>query len=205
MAVPIFPTLVGLDFPVARAPAWSTIKQAAISGKEYRVQLWTYPRYKYEISLSYLGSGDAGQNQDWQTLSGFFSSVAGAALPFLWADPYDNAVADQSLGQGDGTTKAFLFLRALGGFVEPVQAVSTVTTVKVNGSATTAYTLLADPNFGLTYGLQFTTAPGAGQSVTWSGSYAWPCRFDDDTAELSNFMFQFWELKKITFESVKVY
>jgi uncharacterized protein (TIGR02217 family) len=199
-----FPALAGLAFPVGRAPTWRTIKQEAISGKEYRVQLWTYPRYKYEVPVSYLGSGAAGQNQDWQTLSGFFNAVAGAALPFLWTDPYDQDVTDQSLSTGDGTTRIFNFLRTLGGFIEPCQAVQTIATVKVAGTPTAAYTLLTDPNFGLTYGLQFAAAPTSGQSITWTGTYAWPCRFDADSAELSNFAFTFWELKKISFETVKV-
>jgi uncharacterized protein (TIGR02217 family) len=204
VSVPSFPSLIGLAYPAGRAPNWRTIKQEAISGKEYRVQLWTYPRYKYEIPVSYLGSGSAGQNQDWQTLAGFFNAIAGAALPFLWDDPYDNAVTDQSLGTGDGNTRIFNFVRALGGFTEPVQAVQTITNVKINGAATSAYALLTDPNFGLTYGLEFTAAPASGATVTWTGTYGWPCRFDEDSAQFSNFMFNFWELKKISFESMKV-
>ena len=77
MTVPTFPSLIGLSFPVQRTPTWRSIKQEAISGKETRLQMWTYPRYKYEISIDYLGSGAAGQNQDWQALLGFFNSVAG--------------------------------------------------------------------------------------------------------------------------------
>jgi uncharacterized protein (TIGR02217 family) len=206
--IPTFPSLIGLTYPVGRAPVWRTIKQAAISGKDTRVQLWTAPRYKYEISLSYLGSGAAGQNQDWQTLMGFWNGVAGDALPFHWTDPYDNTVANQPLGTGDGATTIFNFVRTLGGFVEPVQDVAAVTSVKVGGTATTAYTLLTDPNWGFTYALQFATAPASGAALTWSGSYNWPCRFEtgdrDNTLDLANLMFQFWELRKVGFATMKV-
>lgn len=217
MAVPTFPSLVGLSFPVLRKPTWRGIRQSAISGKDYRLQLWTYPRYQYEATFDYLGVGAAGQSQDWQTLEAFFNSVAGDALPFLWVDPYDKAVTAQGLGAGTGTQTQFNFVRALGGFAMPVQAVTSVTQVTVAGTPTTSYTLLTDPNWGLTYGLQFASAPASGAAIAWTGTYAWPCRFEDSssgdigtsgakdtTLDLSNFMANFWELKKVDFATMKV-
>lgn len=204
MTIPTFPSLIGLGFPIVRTPTWRSIKQEAISGKETRLQLWSYPRYKYEIAVDYLGSGSAGQNQDWQTLLGFFNGVAGSALPFHWLDANDNAAAAQGLGTGNGTATQFNFVRALGGFSEPVQDVLSVSQVTVAGTPTTAYSLLADPNWGLVYGLQFASAPAAGAAVAASFTYAWPCRFDQDMAQLENFMANFWQLKKISFETMKV-
>jgi uncharacterized protein (TIGR02217 family) len=205
VSIPTFPALIGLSYPVGRAPAWRTIKQEAISGKETRLQLWTYPRYHYEIPVSYLGSGSPGQNQDWQILMGFFNSVAGSALPFHWNDPYDNQVLNQPIGTGDGATTSFDFIRPLGGFAEPVQDANPGSvSVSVNGTGTTAYTLLTDANWGLTYGLRFTAAPASGAAITASFSYDWPCRFDEDMAGFSNFMSNFWELKKIAFTTLKV-
>jgi len=205
VAIPSFPGLLGLAFPVGRAPNWRTIKQEAISGKETRLQLWTYPRYKYEIPVAYLGANQ--QNQDWQTLSGFFNGVGGAALPWHWNDPYDKAVTNQALGNGNGVQTIFGFVRALGGFAEPVQDVTpSSVTISLNGAAQSpsSYTLLADPNWGLVYAVAFASAPASGVAVSWSGAYQWPCRFDEDSAQLSNVMFNFWELKKISFETVKV-
>jgi uncharacterized protein (TIGR02217 family) len=207
MSIATFPTLAGMSWPVARTPMMSTIKQAAISGKETRLQLWTYPRYKYEIALEYLGSFAAvrdWQNQDWQTFLGFWNALGGAALPFHWTDFYDKAVTSQSLGVGDGATTKFNFIRNLGGFVEPVQDVGAVTQVTVAGTPTTGYTLLTDPNWGLVYGIQFNTAPASGAALAASFTYNWVCRFDEDTADLSNIMFNFWQLKKITFTTMKV-
>jgi uncharacterized protein (TIGR02217 family) len=204
MTIPTFPTLIGFMDPWNRSPTWKTIKQEAISGKEYRVQLWTYPRYKYEIGVDYLGSGAAGQNQDWQTFMGFFNSVAGAGLPFHWSDPVDNSVTTQAMGTGNGTQTQFNFVRSLGGFTEPVQDVQTITGIYLNGTATSSYGVLTDPNWGLTYGVQFSAAPSNGVTITWTGTYDWACRFDEDNADLSHLMHQFWEMKKITFESMKV-
>jgi uncharacterized protein (TIGR02217 family) len=203
--IPTFPTLIGLTFPVKYSPSWRTIIQEAMSGKDTRVQLFTYPRYKYEIGVSYLGAGSNWRaNADWSTLVGFFNSVGGAALPFHWNNPYDNAAVNQQLGLGDGSNKNFNFIRSLGGFLEPVQDVTAVSNVKVNGVTTVAYTLLTDPNFGLTYGISLTSAPGAGQAVVASFTYNWCVQFDKDTADFENFLFTYWNLKKISFETKKV-
>lgn len=204
MTLPTFPSLIGLTYPVTRAPTWRSIKQEAISGKETRLQLWTCPRYRYEIAVDYLGSGAAGQNQDWQTLMGFFNSVAGSALPFHWTDANDGLAANQLLGTGNGAQTVFNFVRALGGFTEPVQDVAAVSQITVAGTPTTAYTLLTDPNWGLTYALQFATPPASGAAVAASFTYNWACRFDEDSAPLENFMANFWQLRKITFETMKV-
>ena len=127
MTIPTFPTLVGLEWPVTKQPYWDTLIQKPISGKETRLQLWTYPRYQYTLSFSVLGSGAqvAGTtNTDWNTLIGFFNQVGGAALPFHFYDANDNSVTAQSLGEGNGTTTTFNFIRSLGGFIEPIQDVT---------------------------------------------------------------------------------
>lgn len=205
MSIPALPSLIGLNFPVAYSPSWRTIIQEAISGKDTRIQLFTFPRYKYKVGFSYLGAGaNHLANADWNTLVGFFNSVGGAALPFHWNNPYDNAAANQSLGTGDGTTRAYAFIRSLGGFFEPVQDVTAVSQVKVNGTPTGAYTLLTDPNFGLTYGLQFTVAPGLGQPIVASFTYNWCVEFDADLADFENFAFSYWRLKQLAFTTKKV-
>lgn len=203
MTIQTFPSLVGLAWPVKKSPTWATVTQKSISGKETRLQLWTFPRYKIELNFDYLGS--AGANTDWQTLVGFFNKVGGAATPFHFADAVDNAVANQSLGTGDGTTTQFNFIRPLGGFVEPVQDVTQASVaVKVNGSPTSAYTFVTDPNWGFTYALNFNSAPAVSAAITASFSYNWACRFDDDTAAFSNLMSNFWELQKLPMTTIKV-
>jgi uncharacterized protein (TIGR02217 family) len=206
-AIPTFPALKGLAWPVTRSPVQSTLKQEAISGKQTRLQLYTFGRYKYGLTFSYLGSG--AQNQDWQLLTSFFQSVAGAALPFHFNDIYDKQVAGQVLGYGDGSALTFNFQRTLSLVTEPTQDVTqSSVTVRVStvAQASASYTFLTDPNWGCTYGIAFKPgyAPAANAPVTADFSYNWLCRFDEDTAEFSSFMLNFWELKKLGFTTEKV-
>jgi hypothetical protein len=46
-------------------------------------------------------------------------------------------------------------------------------------------------------------APAPGAALTWTGRYAWLCRFDDDSLEFSNFMYLFWEAKTCSFTTVR--
>ena len=204
MAIPTFPTLVGLTWPVKRGPQWLSIKQEPISGIDTVLQLYTYPRWQWELSFSYLGSG--GGNTDWQTLVGFFNKVAGSALPFHFTDAIDNSATGQALGTGNGTQTQFNFVRPLGGFVEPIQdATQSSVTVYNNGTPVSgsAYTFLTDPNWGFTYGIQFNSAPANTHVITADFTYNWPCRFTADLADFDNFMFNFWELKQLTLKQIK--
>ena len=207
MTIPTFPTLIGDAWPSPRTPMWSTIKQQSISGKKTRLQLWTYPLWTWVKSFEYLGSA-AGQNTDWQTLVAFYNQVAGAALPFHYNDPLDNAVTLQSIGTGDGVTTQFNFVRTMvgasGNFTEPIQDVTAVSQVTNAGTPTAAYTLITDPNWGLTYAINFNTAPTSGHALAASFTYNWPCQFNDDSAEFTQFLHNFWSLSKLSFQSMKV-
>jgi len=139
----------------------------------------------------------------------FFQLVAGAALPFHFNDVYDNQVAGQVIGTGDGSTLVFDFVRTLSLVTEPVQDViqtGVVVRVATVVQSSSTYSFLIDPNWGCAYGIQFGAghAPASGAPVTADFSYNWLCRFDDDTAEFSSFMFNFWELKKLAFTTLKV-
>ena len=119
MAVPTFPTLPGIEFPVKRTVRWSSLRHAAISGRETYQPLWQYPVRDYEVSFALLRADQA--HQEFQLLLGFWNAVM--ATPggvFKWNDPADNAVANQPTGTGDGSTTSFQLVRTLGGFAEPV-------------------------------------------------------------------------------------
>jgi Conserved hypothetical protein 2217 (DUF2460) len=49
-----------------------------------------------------------------------------------------------------------------------------------------------------------TPAPGSGAALSWTGTYRWLCRFDEDSLEFSNFMYLFWELKKCSFTTIRL-
>jgi hypothetical protein len=89
-------------------------------------------------------------------------------------------------------------VRALGGFAEPVFLLNGNPTIDVAGTPTTAFTVDA-------YGrVTFTTAPASGALLTWSGAFYWPVRFDDDTTEFSQFVFNLYEVKALKFTSEKL-
>ncbi len=121
----LFPAPPGRDWPLKRTPIWKTLRQASISGQETRQALWSYPQYRYELGFAGLRSSVA--LPEWQTLAGLFNQVAGSAGIFAFNDVQDMTATQQSIGVGDGTTPAFQLVRALGGFVEPVFAPTSVT------------------------------------------------------------------------------
>lgn len=194
MTIQTFPTLSGLTFPAKRSPIWSTLKHRNVSGKVSALQQWTSPLYKYDLPFSVLRSDSI--NLEWQTLLGFYNSVGGGAQMFRFTDPDDGSVTAQSFGTGDAATTTFQLVRSLGGFVEPVFDPDTLA-IYLNGVLTAAYT----ESNGL---ITFTPAPGVGVAITWTGTFNWFARFDDDSIDLEKFAYQFWELKRITFTTEKL-
>ncbi|MDA8230342.1 MAG: DUF2460 domain-containing protein [Magnetospirillum sp.] len=204
MAIPSFPAFDGAGFPT-RSPVWKTTVQEAVSGKDYAVSFWTYPRWRWQIPLNLLRA--AFGYAEWQAMVGVFNECAGRGTPFHWTDPDDNAVTAQAMGVGDGVTTVFPFVRALGGYAEPIQdVVGASVQIEAGGVLQGAgtYTLLTDPQWGLVYAVQFTAAPAPGAPVSWSGSFNWACRFDADQADFTKFMMGRWKGQKISFTSIKV-
>ncbi len=202
MAILVFPALVGLAWPAKRWPYWKTIPQESLSGRETRIGLYSFPRWKYELKYNVLRSDKAPSGQafnDWQTLAGFFNSVVADRDLWQFADNVDNAATAQSFGTGDGATKAFQLVRSFGGFIEPVYQPTGTPAIFDNG------TPVAGGNYTIASGIiTFTTAPASGHALTWTGSFNWLCRFDHGQAEFEQFLSNFWSLGKINFTTVKL-
>jgi uncharacterized protein (TIGR02217 family) len=196
MTTPVFPALKGLAWPVIRTPINSTSREVAVSGKEARFALWSYPRYRYELTFDYLSS-DASKSQDWQALEGFWKKVYGPANPFLFTLPDDSAATDQQFWIGDGLTTQVQLVRTMAGFTEPVFAPNIVN-VKIDGVPTSSYTLGA---LGV---LTFTAPPATGKVCTWTGTFSWYCRFDDDEVSFRNLYSLFWQLERLSFTTAKL-
>jgi hypothetical protein len=120
----VFPSLLGIRFPVSKQPFWSTKVQTAANGQETRIGYWSSPRWRYTIGYEVLR--DASGTQDLQTLAGFYNARMGQFDDFLFLDPDDNTATAKLFGTGNGTTNAFQLTRALGGFSEPVLGVNTI-------------------------------------------------------------------------------
>jgi uncharacterized protein (TIGR02217 family) len=199
---PSLPTLPGLAWSRRKKPAFNTRIASHASGREVRVALMNYPLYEFEATygLTSSASGFAGLGaSSLQNLMGFFLQLQGQFGTFLYTDPDDNSVSSQGIGVGDGTTTAFTFVRALGGFAEPVGWVTTVSHVYLNGTPQSggSYSLTTPKT------LTITTPPGAGVVVSADFSFAFQCRFIDDQMEFEEFMSNLWKLQSMKFRSVK--
>lgn len=194
----LFPTLPGLKWDIVKTPQFSTTISKHTSGREVRASNYAYPLWKWEMSYEFLREtlGFA----ELETLAGFFLARYGAFDTFLFADPSEpNSVANYRLGAGDGLTTSFQLTKTYAGFVEPIGYVDQGTLeIYVNGVLQTSGWSLTLPNT-----IAFTAAPAAGASITASYAWYYRVRFADDAHDYNNFMYQLWELKKLTLEMVK--
>lgn len=185
MSQALFPTLPGQAWPVVFEPRWATKVLPAVSGRETRGRFQALPTWAITLPFEFLTRSDR------QTLLGLFLSMAGMWDSFLLNAGDDSIATEAPFGVGDGTTRAFQLVRQTGTYVEPVQNIASIGSVKVAGVATTAYTLDA---YGL---LTFTTAPASGAALTWTGVYYYRCRFDQDAASFEEFMQRMYTLKTL--------
>ena len=178
MSNSVFPDFPGRSWPISRKPVWSTKVQESVSGKETRIGFWSYPRWDYTIDLETLRL--SGSYTEMQSLAGFYNAVNCDFDDWLFLDPFDSVATTQIFGVGNGTTTTFQLARSFGGYVEPVRAVSSVSQVRVAGTPTVAYTL--DQYNGK---VTFSSPPGVGATLDWTGVFYWRCRFEEGSLTLS--------------------
>lgn len=210
MSTQLFPSLTGLTWPVVRDEIWSTTIQENYSGKEVRQNRWSYPRWKWTLMFNMLRQGafNGTTYTEFAQLSGFFNSRGGRFDSFLYRDTKDNAVTNQAIATGDGSTTIFQMVRTWGGFTEPMFAIDTMTSLTVNGVPKTEgvdYGVNRWNNSGVQPGLLvfLTGAPGAGQAIVATFNFWFPVRFSDDTLSFNQFMDPLFEGKKVAFQSIK--
>lgn len=195
MSNAVFPTLIGLGWPVKKTPTWNTIQQRAASGQEVRVALQSYPLYAFELIFNVLKSADS--NTDFQALIDFYNARQGAYDDFLFDDKSDDSIPASSpsqFGTGDGTTTSWQLTRAISsmGFIEPVMNLNGAPVIYVNGSVqASGYTISSS---GV---ITFTAAPSNGATLSWSGSYYFRCRFVNDTEDFDEFLSNYWRAQKV--------
>lgn len=200
MTYPSFPS-IKLLMPLKRKPMWSSLKQKAISGRQTRISLWSYPCWQYEVKTEVLRTASA--FAEYQSLVGFFNSLNAGVGMFTYNDPSDNTATAQGFGVGDGATTVFQLVRTLGGYTEPVFAPITVSISAQTSGGTTAVSSSAY-SIGPTGAVTFTTAPAAGTTVLWTGTFAWLCQFDDDEMATQQDFASIWSADGIKFTTVKL-
>jgi uncharacterized protein (TIGR02217 family) len=201
-APPSFPALAGLGFSVHKKPSFSTIVASHVSGREVRDALYQNPIWQFELTFDGLDSSNGsypglGANS-LQSLLGLFLSCQGQYSTFLYTDPTDDSVTNGAIATGDGATTVFAFSRYMGTFFEPVGWVTGVSNVYLNGVNQASGWSLSTPN-----SLVFASAPGSGVVVTATFTYAFQCRFDDDSEDFEQFMKNLWTVKSLKFRSVR--
>ena len=203
----IFPTLPGLAWNVTKTPTFQTRIQRAASGRELRALDYPYPLWQFALVYDFLRDNPAAGYDELRTLVGFFMLCQGAFGTFLFEDPSDSQVTGQQIGIGNASTTVFQLQRAMGttppggGFFEPIQAPNFVRAVYLNGITQNPTTYSVDPTTGL---VTFSTAPGSGMIITADFTYYFRCRFTDDKYDFEHFMHRLWQLKKLTFMSVRL-
>lgn len=190
-----FPLLPGQTFLIEKGPQWSTRVQTSKSGRELRSSAWSAPIWNFKVAYELLRDRQP-TFDELNRLYAFFNERKGRFGEFFYLDPSEAPVVDQFLGYGDGTNSLFQLTRNLAGWVEPVYAVAGIPVIKVNGVEATA----SIGEFGVA---TLTTAPAAGQQVTWSGLAAYICRFDQDNLSPSQMVKDIWELDGLSFKSIK--
>lgn len=202
----VFPALPGLAWGITKSPVFETRVQRAASGRELRALDYPYPLWKFSLVFALLRDDPAAGYDELHTLLGFYLSCQGAFASFLFEDPSDYQVIGQQLGTGDASTTSFQLQRAMGtslpggGFLEPIVAPNVVNAVYLNGVTQGAGSYSVDSSTGL---INFTNAPGQGVVVSADFTYYFRCRFIDDSYDFENFMHRLWQLKKLSFISVR--
>ena len=186
MSDAIFPVFPGLTWDSTKTPIFKTQVQESLSGCETRMSLWRYPLWDFTVKYELL------RDTEMRALCGFFLARKGSFDSFLYVDPLDSAVSDQSIGLGDGINKTFQLQRFFGGTAEPVMW-PTAISIKINGVVSTAYTL---GSLGV---VTFVTAPAAGAGITWTGNYKFRCRFKEDAVNFNQFAYKLWDLQTLSF------
>jgi uncharacterized protein (TIGR02217 family) len=201
----VFPALPGLAWSVTKAPTFQTRIQRAVSGRELRAVDYPNPLWQFTLIFAFLRDNPGAGLDELRTLMGFFMSCQGASGTFLFEDPSDCRVSGQYLGTGDSSKSVFQLQRTMGtalsngGFSEPIVAPNTVDAIYFDGITQAASSYSVDSSTGL---VTFETPPSSGLVITADFWYWFRCRFVDDSYPFENFMYQLWQLKKLTFITV---
>lgn len=185
MSTEIYPVLPGLMFPVGRASMWNTSIKRTPSMREFRTSPVTFPRYRYTLKYEFLRAALG----EYQQLFGLFDKMGGSYDTFRFDDRDDNFASATVIGTGNGSQTQFQLARQFGGALVPIFDTNGAPQIfKAGALQASGYSISAT---GL---VTFTTAPTAGQAISWSGGYYWRCRFDmGDELQVEEFMRLFWQ------------
>lgn len=167
---PRFPDAIA--FGAMGGPEFMTTVVASGSGREARNAAWAYPRHRWDVSQGINGQAD------FETLRAFFMSMRGRFHAWRFKD-WADYTATHSTGVVTGiTSTTFQLVKR---YTSGAQSLDRIITKPVTGTleikvsgVVTAHTVNTTTGV-VTIG----TAPAAA-TVTWSGEFDVPMRFDTD-------------------------
>lgn len=187
MVLAAFPSIPLLTYPLTRKPQFQSARQQSMSGKRTILPQQTIPRWQWSLKYSGLRSAayanGAGGFSELETLLGFFNLRSADGMAFTYTDVEDNTATVANFGTTDGATTKFQLYRPYGGFSEPVYA-PTISGVFLDGVPFTPGVDYTE-NLGL---LTFTVPPYTARTLTWTGTFAFVCRFDQDDFSIDRVM-----------------
>ncbi len=167
-----------LDPGVEWGPAWLTTVITTGAGFEQRNQQWSRPRRQGTLSVTLHTEALL------STFVSFFEARGGRLRGFRLKDPKDYVVVDEPLDH-DGATQIQLTRTYTSGGVTRVRSIYKPVvgsvTLKKNGLAFTLFSI--DYNSGTIF---LGTALTGGDTLSWSGQYHIPVRFDTDLQTLTH-------------------
>ena len=161
MSNKIFPEFQGWSIEKTKTPIWKSNVYESESGRETRTQKWSFPRYRIELNYNFITDNSIQRRTN-----------------FLYRDDVENHCENQTFAVGDGVSIQFQLVRSLPDWIEPVRGIVEAPHIFINGEETTAFRY---SNTGL---IIFDEAPPAGSLLSWSGSYYFRVRFENEELEL---------------------
>lgn len=200
MTLPIYPTYIGLAFPMRWTLQMFNMPSAvSVSGASIDLGLSTFPRHTFELTYEFLR--DFTTPREFLTLQTFFIGIGGKVGRFLFNNTDDNARTAQVLATTDGATALYgpIPRAATAGLPEPVGVVNTGVTFNLylNGtlqSASTYDVVTASP---CNQNISFHSVPGAGQVITLDFGFYYYCQFVDDKLDFDKFFDKYWTTKVV--------
>ncbi|NTV01937.1 MAG: DUF2460 domain-containing protein [Chlorobiaceae bacterium] len=197
----LFPTLPGLEWGGTKEPKFSTQISPHVSGREVRASNYAYPIWTWELSYEFLR---AGAEAELQTLMGFFLARSGSFDTFLYDDPDENnALTGVVMGTGDNTQTKWSFYKTYAGFTEPCGYVDQSTIRVYFNSGSGPQLQLTGWTFTSPNQISFSIPVPLGTTIIADYTWYYRVRFGEDAQSYAQFMFQLWELNKVTLQSVK--
>lgn len=107
-----FPDIRTLAWKSTKAQKWDAKIKRTGSGRVRTMTTWQYPQYTITTEFAVLSP------EEHKRLMGFYASVKGGTVPFLWLDPEDHE--EKGVRLGTGAQSEWQAVRLYGDFREPV-------------------------------------------------------------------------------------